>query len=71
MQVHAIGEEPPAPLPRPIGHGVVRDKLVRQEGRWLIHRRIYDQMSIAPDLLPTEKREAAARRIDSDWWGGH
>lgn len=67
MQVHAIGAEPAAPLPRPIGHGVVRDRLVKQNGRWLIHRRVYDQMSIAADLLPEEQRLSAARRLTPDW----
>ena len=67
MQVHAISGEPVAALPRPIGHGVVRDRLVKQDGRWLIHRRVYDQMSIAADLLPEEQRQSAARRLTPDW----
>ena len=67
MQVHAVDAEPPAPLPRPIGHGVVRDQLVKQNGRWLIHRRVYDQMSIAVDLLPDDQRQTAARRLTPDW----
>ncbi len=70
MQVHAMGAKSPlspVPLPRPIGHGVVHDQLVRQGDRWLIHRRVYDQMSVAPDLLPEEQRKAAARRITPDW----
>ena len=67
MQVHAIGVEPAAALPRAIGHGVVRDQLVKQDGRWFIHRRVYDQMSIAADLLPEEQRQSAARRLTPDW----
>ncbi len=67
MQVHAIDAEPVASLPRPIGHGVVRDQLVRQNGRWLIHRRVYDQMSVADDLLPEGQHQAAARRVTPDW----
>lgn len=67
MQVHAIGGEPAAPLPRPIGHGLVRDQLVKQKGSWLIHRRVYDQMSVAVDLLPEGQRQSAARRITPDW----
>ena len=67
MQVHAIGGEPAVALPRPIGHGVVRDRLVKQDGRWFIHRRVYDQMSIAADLLPAEQRQSTARRLTPDW----
>ena len=67
MQVHSIDAEPAASLPRPIGHGVVRDQLVKQGGRWLIHRRVYDQMSVAEDLLPAKERRAAARRVTPDW----
>lgn len=67
MQVHEISAEPATPLPRPIGHGVVRDRLVKQNGRWLIHRRIYDQMSVAADLLSEDQRRLAARRITPDW----
>ena len=67
MQVHAMDAEPPVPLPRPIGHGVVRDQLVKREARWLVHRRVYDQMSVAADLLPENQRRAAARRITPPW----
>ena len=67
MQVHAIGGEPSAALPRPIGHGVVRDQLVKQDGRWFIHRRVYDQMSIAADLLPEAQRRSAAQHLTPDW----
>ena len=66
-QVHAIGDVPSAPLPRIIGHGVVRDQLVKQGGRWLIHRRVYEQMSIAPDMVPEAQRLVAAQRLTADW----
>lgn len=67
MQVYAFGAEPAASLPRPIGHGVVRDQLVKRGGRWLIRRRVYDQMSVAADLLPEEQRASAARRLSPEW----
>lgn len=67
MQVHAMGAEPPAPLPRLFAHGVVRDQLVRQDGRWLIHRRTYDQMSLTADLFPEDQRKAALKRRTPDW----
>lgn len=66
-QVHAIGQTPPVPLPRIIGHGVVRDWLVKHNGQWLVRRRVYDQMAVASDLLPAEQREIAAKRLDPDW----
>lgn len=70
FQVHPIGGKPPVPLPRPIGHGVVRDQLIKIEGQWLIRRRVYEQMSIAPDLLPDkEQRLIAAQRITASWDG--
>ena len=66
VQVHPVEPESSAPLPRLFAHGVVRDQLVKQGGQWLIQRRTYDQMSVG-DLLPEEPRQAAMRRITSDW----
>ena len=66
-QVHALGGASPTPLPRLFAHGVVHDQLVRQDGRWLIHRRAYDQMSLAPDHFPEDQRQAAGRRRTPAW----
>jgi len=38
-------------LPRILGHGVVRDRLVRQGGRWRIAHRTYDQFSAWPVMV--------------------
>lgn len=65
-QVHPMGVESPVPLPRLFAHGVVHDQLVKQDGRWLIQRRTYDQMSLATDLFPEDQRQAAAKRGTRD-----
>lgn len=39
-------------LPRVLGHGVVRDRLVKHHGRWRIAHRIYDQFSVWPAMVP-------------------
>jgi hypothetical protein len=37
--------------PRILGHGVVRDELVKQDGAWRIARRTYDQFSVWPGAV--------------------
>ena len=61
-QVHAIDDVPSVPLLRIIGHGVVRDQLDKQGGRWLIHCRVYEQMPIASDMEPEAQRLIPAQR---------
>ncbi|MBE9116580.1 nuclear transport factor 2 family protein [Lusitaniella coriacea LEGE 07157] len=49
-------------LPRIIGHGVVRDRWIRQEDRWYLKHRVYQQMSINAAFLPDKAmREKAAQ----------
>jgi len=48
-----------AALPRIIGHGVVVDRWIRQNGQWYL-RHVYQQMSINSTFLPdSRKREVA------------
>ncbi|XPM55810.2 MAG: nuclear transport factor 2 family protein [Leptolyngbya sp. IPPAS B-1204] len=39
-------------MPRIIGHGVSRDEAERQNGTWRLVRRIIDQTSVLPSMLP-------------------
>jgi hypothetical protein len=39
-------------LPRLIAHGVVRDKIVKENGKWRIAERIYDQLAVLGSLIP-------------------
>jgi len=49
-----------AALPRIIGHGVVVDRWIRQNGQWYLRHRVYQQMSINSTFLPDgRKREVA------------
>jgi len=41
-----------AALPRIIGHGVVVDRWIRQNGQWYLRHRVYQQMSINSTFLP-------------------
>ncbi|MBE9048351.1 nuclear transport factor 2 family protein [Pleurocapsales cyanobacterium LEGE 10410] len=55
-------EELDSLLPRTIGHGVVRDRWIKQNDRWYLQHRIYQQMSINSAFLPDgNMREDAAR----------
>jgi hypothetical protein len=38
-------------LPRFLGHGIVRDRLVRDSGRWRVAHRIYDQFGLSPAVF--------------------
>lgn len=51
-----------AALPRIIGHGVVVDRWIRQNGQWYLRHRVYQQMSINSTFLPdSRKREEVAQ----------
>ena len=55
-------EELDSLLPRTIGHGVVCDRWIKQNDRWYLQHRVYQQMSINSAFLPdSNKREDAAR----------
>lgn len=60
-----FGDEHVSPaLPRIIGHGVVRDSLVRHDGSWRVSHRTYDQMSVLPAFAPdAEARQTAAQNV--------
>lgn len=47
-------------LPRLIAHGVVRDKIVKEDGKWRISERIYDQLSVLGSLIPDTTLRAKA-----------
>jgi len=38
-------------LPRFLGHGIVRDRLVKRNGRWRLAHRIYDQFGLLPAVF--------------------
>jgi hypothetical protein len=57
FELFAAGREA-AGLPRVLAHGVVRDRLVRAEGTWLIAHRIYDQFALFPGAVPDAERRA-------------
>lgn len=51
-------------LPRILGHGVVRDRLVRAGGRWRIAHRVYDQFALAGAVVAdADARSSAARHL--------
>ena len=55
-------EELDSLLPRTIGHGVVCDRWIKQNDRWYLQHRVYQQMSINSAFLPdSNMREDAAR----------
>ena len=55
-------EELDSLLPRTIGQGVVVDRWIRQEARWYLQHRVYQQMSINAAFLPDKaKRDEAAK----------
>jgi hypothetical protein len=39
-------------VPYVLGHGAVRDRLVKEGGRWRIAERVYDQIAVAPPFMP-------------------
>jgi small nuclear ribonucleoprotein (snRNP)-like protein len=47
-------------LPRLIAHGVVRDKIVKENGKWRIAERIYDQLAVLGSLIPDTTLRAKA-----------
>jgi predicted helicase len=47
-------------LPRLIAHGVVRDRIVKEDGKWRIVERIYDQLSVLGSLIPDTTLRAKA-----------
>jgi len=51
-------------LPRLIAHGVVRDKIIKEEGNWQISERIYDQRCVLASLIPDASlREKVSDRL--------
>lgn len=51
-------------LPRILGHGVVRDRLVRVAGRWRIAHRVYDQFALAGAVVAdADARRSAACQL--------
>ncbi|MEL7304780.1 MAG: enoyl-CoA hydratase-related protein [Myxococcota bacterium] len=51
VEVHPEAEIQATALPRILGHGVVRDRLVKQAGRWLIAQRTYDQFAVPAAVM--------------------
>jgi hypothetical protein len=51
-------------LPRILAHGIVRDRLVKENGNWKIAHRVYDQFAVQPEILPDPKlRQQASQAI--------
>ncbi|MEL6977321.1 MAG: nuclear transport factor 2 family protein [Pseudomonadota bacterium] len=55
------GEENAA-LPRILAHAVVRDRLVKANGRWRIAHRVYDQFAVPADIVPDRKAQLEVAR---------
>jgi len=54
-------------LPRILAHGIVRDRLVKENGCWKIAHRIYDQFAVQSEVVPALKiREQASQTIDEN-----
>ncbi|MEM9190310.1 MAG: nuclear transport factor 2 family protein [Myxococcota bacterium] len=51
IEAHPDEEPTAAVLPRILATGVVRDRFVREEGRWRIAHRIYDQFAVTAAVL--------------------
>ncbi len=47
-------------LPRLIAHDVVRDKIAKEDGKWRISERTYDQLSVLGSLIPNTTLRANA-----------
>ncbi|HAX76884.1 MAG TPA: hypothetical protein DCY88_13840 [Cyanobacteria bacterium UBA11372] len=53
-------------IPRILAHGIVRDRLIKENGRWKIAHRIYDQFAVQSEVVPDAKiREQASQAIDA------
>jgi SnoaL-like domain len=54
-------------LPRVVGVAVVRDQLVKAQGKWRLAHRVSDQVSLLPSFVPDEQlRTKGARTIVPD-----
>jgi hypothetical protein len=62
FELFSQGQEAPG-LPRLLGHGVVRDRLTKAEGTWLIAHRVYDQFALLPAVLPDAARRIQATQV--------
>ena len=51
FQAFTADDDPSANLPKLIAHGVVKDRVVKKEGKWRIQKRVYDQFSILESLV--------------------
>ncbi|NET39140.1 MAG: nuclear transport factor 2 family protein [Cyanothece sp. SIO1E1] len=66
LQVHSDDQDVRAKLPRIIAQGVVRDVVVKLNGRWVIQKRTYDQLSILPELIgDAEVLNSASKSINT------
>lgn len=54
-------------LPRIIGHGVVKDKFVKEGERWLLSDRTYEQFSLLPAIAPDPQlRTQASTQVPTE-----
>ena len=65
FQLYSNDEALAVTLPRLIAHGVVRDKIAKQAGKWRIKERIYDQLSVLGSLLSDRSIRAKASELIS------
>lgn len=67
LELHPNKESDAKDLPRILAHGVVRDQLVKRDGRWLISHRTYDQFAVTASVAADrEVRINASRYIAID-----
>lgn len=67
LNVHPTDESQAAGLPNILAHGVVRDRLEKEDGQWRIAHRIYDQFAVTASVVPDqETRLNAARTVSAN-----
>lgn len=67
VNAHPRDEAAALALPNILAIGVVRDRLVKENGRWLIEHRAYDQFAVTASVLADrDTRLNASRTLDSD-----
>ena len=59
-QVFSNDPEIAPSLPRIIGHGVVKDRFLKEGERWLLSERIYEQFSLSPAVVSDPQIRAEA-----------
>lgn len=61
LQVYSSDDKAMLASPRIIGHGIVKDRLVKENGKWVLASRTYDQFSVLPALFPDDSLRTRAQ----------